>query len=260
MFARRPGGGRMNRRGVGSASAASASVVTPADFGTLVAWIDPRYEITHTGDSTPVTAWNDHGPNGYTGTIVNAPTYEATGWGGTMPSVLFDGIADALAMDSVAAFASGDDKPLYVVMAVQVLASTGAKCILSFGNSASSIKFTKLETLSSDRYYAQRRDDAAALVAAPSTVSDLVLTTTILTWEFSGTTTTLYKNGTVTGINASALNNGTVTLDRFALAAHRYSIQIGFINARFGPVLAYSSLTDRAGAEAWFASEGYTHA
>lgn len=237
--------------------AGGGAAPAPADFGTLVAWIDPRYDITHTGDGTAVTDWNDHGPNAYNGTIVSAPVYEATGWNG-VPSVRFDGVDDFLHMDALGAVANGDDTPVYVVAAVQHVVDSSSKCFISFGNNVSNVRFHKIETLSSQRYFVLRRDNAAAQVTAASAVGELVTTRTILTWEFPGTTTTLYKNGTaVTGINGASLNNGTITINQFALAVFRGASNSAWCNVRFGPVLVYSALTDRAGAEAWFASEGY---
>ncbi len=247
---------RLNRRGVGL-RVGSTTPITPANFGTLVAWIDPRYNITHTGDGTAVTAWTDHGPNAYAGTIIASPTYEATGWNGH-PSVLFNGTDNAAAFDGVATFASGTDQPTYIVMAVQLVTVTTGDVFVGFGRSTANTIFHVLGQLSSNRYQILRRDDALTQVTAASAVNDLVTTPTRLTWEFSGTTTTVYKNGTVTGINAASLDNGATTLNRFAIGAQRGgSASFNWANVRFGPVLVYSSLTDRAGAEAWLTSEGY---
>jgi hypothetical protein len=238
---------------------ASGTHVHPSNFGTLVAWIDPRYNITHTGNGTPVTAWVSKDAGAYAATIAGAPTYEATGWNG-QPSVVGDGVDDGAYWSStLGSFPSGLDTPFQVVFAAQVLSATSGKCFLGFGNNANNSKFCKLETLSSNRYFMLRRDDALVQKTAASAVNDLVLNRTRLSWLFTGTTASLYKDTVLTGINGTQdLDVGTLPLDRFALFMQRGAANVGFCNVRFGPVLIYSTLTDRAGAEAWLSSQGYS--
>lgn len=258
----RRGTHRSNRRGIGFGGA-SAPASTPASFGTLQAWIDPRYNITHTGDGTAVTDWNDHSSNAHNGVVNGAPTYEATGWNGS-PSVLLDGTDDALFMDALAAIATGSDQPITVVMAVQcVTAFTTNDRLFSFGHSstAETNRMHSIIQQTSNRYQILRRDDAALLKSDITNINAGTLNRAHLAFEFTGTLCYLFLNGVVDSlVNGGDLDVGTITLDRFALGCGRGSTNVNFASMRVGPVLVYSTLTDRAGAEAWLASEGYAHA
>lgn len=234
----------------------------PSDFGTLEFWIDPRYEITHSGDGTAVTAWNDHGPNSYAGTITGAPIYEATGWNSNMPSVKFDGVTDGfsfLAATGASAFASGDDKPIYVVAAMEVLTvQTSADDFFGFFHSGTPTnnRYRKLSVISSNRFYPGSRDDSLTVSSQASGVNANTTVPRIVTWAFEGTTISLYLDGVVDPLISSfAQDVGTTTLDQFGLAHGHGSVPQNNANVRFGPVLVYSALKDRRAAEEWIAQQ-----
>jgi hypothetical protein len=233
-----------------------APIVTPTDFGTLVAWFDPRFELSESAGA--VTDWNDHSANAHNGTVIGAPTYEATGWNSAMPSVLFDGSDDGVHADAVATFASGSDVPLYVVCAWQVVTRAASKTLWAFGNSASNTRHHSMESVSSDRAQLLRRDDAATQVTNITSANAIDGSCQIASHLFHGTTSDLYLDGTVNANwNGAALNVGSVTLNTFSLGYRRGSANINFGHVRFGPILIYSSLTDRAGAEQWIIDQGY---
>lgn len=48
-----------------------------------------------------------------------------------------------------------------------------------------------------------------------------------------------------------------MTLDNFSIAFRHGSSDADFFNARYGPVLVYSAVTDLAGAEQWLIDQGY---
>lgn len=233
-------------------------VLTPADFGTLEAWIDPRHELTESAGA--VTDWNDHSANAHAGTIIGSPAYEATGWNG-QPSVQFNGSSSAAAFDGVAAAASGTDVPIFVFGAVQILTHTNSARIWTFSNSTviESGRHHALFLQSSNRYQVSRRDDAATTVAAASDVNFADLNRHLLEDLFFGTTRTLVKDATTdTLINGVSHDNGANTLDQFTIAVGRGSGNTNWANLRVGPILVYSgSLPDQAAIRAWYASEGY---
>lgn len=242
----------------------STPAATPADFGTLLAWIDPRYDITHSGDATAVTDWNDHSAAALNGVVVSAPTYHATGWNGSLPSVSFNGTSDALALDGLAASISGSDKPIYVVAAIQMGSVASGQSIFSGGQAATPPhnRYRELGTITSSRYYPASRDDSLTIDADVSSVGALTTTRAHVTWAFSGTDVTLYFNGTVDSVcNLTPQNVGTITMNQFTIGARRGTSASAFATiAHLGPVFFYSSLTDRAGAEGLLTGWGYTHA
>jgi hypothetical protein len=235
----------------------------PTDFGTLQGWIDPRFEISHGGDATPITDWNDHSTNAHNGTVIGGPTYEALGWNGALPSVLFDGTDDALSMDTLATFASGTDQPVYIVMALQGQTLTSVDRILSFGHSTvvETSRMHSLHWTTSNRYLVSRRDDAALQKTDVSNVNAATTNRAHITWEFNGTVSNVYINGVVDSLmSAGDLDVAAITLNRFALGCGRGSTNANFGHFRLGPILIYSNLTNRAGAEQWLTDQGYTHA
>lgn len=230
----------------------------PADFGDLVAWFDPRYAITHSGDGSDVTAWTDV-TGAHVGSVLSAPTWRASDWNGR-PVVEFDGSVDAVAFDSVAPFFSGTDVPLYVVMAFQALSVATGQVFWGLGHSsiaATSRRFD-LGTSTSERYICTKRDDALTIVQLVSTVDFLKSNRALLTYAQNGTQIRLLRDGTVDpSLNGAAMDVGATTLDRFTLGCMRGSNTTSFGHFRMGPMLVYASLSDAFAAERWLVQQGY---
>lgn len=231
--------------------------VEPADFGTLAAWFDPRFEITHSGDLTAVTDWNDHSGAARDGTIVGAPTYEATGWNGK-PSVSCDGTDDGIVCASLGAVFAGSDIPFYVVCAMQCTSLPGAlEKPLALGVTGSAAQVHAIEWINATNNWGLKRNDAATNKFHTGTNNSLDTSRHVISFQFTGTLGTLTEDGASVGLDNKDLDVGSITFNSFSLGFWRASTDKEWANVRFGPVLVYSALTNEAGARQWLIDQGY---
>lgn len=126
---------------------------------------------------------------------------------------VFDGSDDHLFANGVVSSYAGEDKPFTLFFVLKhrnpSASNVGAFSFAKNGGNA----FHRLDMLSTtcETY---RRDDAATTVSATGGSSTNAVT--VWSYIYTGTTTTLKKDGVVV-INAASMNNSTATFDRFAI-------------------------------------------
>lgn len=91
----------------GSLSAELSTSWTPDEITTF-AWYDANDSGTITLSGSDVTQWNDKSGSGYhLNTYTNAPTYQATGWDGSMAGIDFNGTTEWIEHGSTVSLADG---------------------------------------------------------------------------------------------------------------------------------------------------------
>ena len=183
-----------------------------ADIGTLVAW--RRMDRGVTVNGADVEAIADQSGNGYhrTASAGHRPAYEAAGWNGAQPSARFDpaGTEYMLGGGAAAVF-NGSDKPFTWVCALEIITGVASQYIWMLGNNVASGKGSVrvYTTDVSGTIRVGRYDDA--LASALATDGAIGTTRHVLALVFNGTAAWLYVDGTVSGINGTAMDVGTAT-------------------------------------------------
>ena len=129
----------------------------------------------------------------------------------------YDGTADYLSANALAASFSGSDLPMTIFTVHRSFDNSANKMIFSLGRNSSNTPLHLLRANSAAVKNAFRRDDASSSVNTNFGSSTTALE--IFSNVFTGTDITLYVNGTLSGAANQAMNVGTITLDRASLMA-----------------------------------------
>lgn len=249
MFARLP---RMNRRGIPPIKGAvAAGFVPPAG---LVFWGDPDAAYITKDGSNRVSNWVDRnaGVQALTqGTAADKPLWSATSINGH-PGITF-AVANTEYMVSssagIADFVSGADKPLTVIAMMQfVTAAVATRIAFGWGSTGGNNPQLYLANDATAHYVQNKRDDVVAQVNLVSTQTIDTANYHVVTFKHTGTTSTVYTDGVVTSINASASDLGVATLNRFAIGALFKAGAASHSDILMGQFLAFDSAlgdTDR---------------
>ena len=218
----------------------SKTPTIPPDIGNLVGWWDAA-SIAGLANDDPCGTWSDRSGLGNHVTQAGAaslkPTYK-TGVQNSLPGVYFDG-GDYLFNHAIAAYFSGDDKPLSVVLALKI--TNGASPYpLMCGNAATNALFGC--GYNSDIIKCAKVDDSAATKVAEAA------------YTYNNTAhIAAYKHTTVASAWASgaakfvdqAADAGATTLDTFCLGAGLIpTMSVNITGHLFSVLLYRSALSD----------------
>lgn len=229
------------------------SSTMPTSISGLLGWWDARYGLwtdtsltAEAGANQGVAGWSDRSGNGYhltQSTAANRPTLK-TGIFGSDAGVYFT-TNDWMAADSIATSLDGDDTPFTIGFRLKQMVASGiTQGFCSIGNSADANPYMTCRCTTDSKYSLVRRDATATGASAISTaVADTNDHTLI--FRFSGTTGSIWHEGTKV-LNAGTLNVGTLgTLDQFTIGALRRLVAENFIDAYIREIVLYdSSLSD----------------
>ncbi len=218
----------------------------PLDLSTLFQTITGTTPVTSSGD--PIGTITGLVNAVATGNDTTRPTYAPTGINGH-PAIQFAGASSQkLTVNALAASLAGADSPYTMVAVAQVTTPGTNQNVFSAGRSSSATPFVNARGVSGSRWDSSRRDDASASISVTPN-SPLIPTATgvVLAVRFFGTTVELWVNGARI-VGPSAMDLGTLTLDRVTLGAlgtNAYSqFMTGFLGrfVLFGRALTYSEL------------------
>lgn len=231
----------------------------PPVIGGCKLWLDATKGVTKDG-SNLVSQWNDQSGNGNhatQGTGANQPTWTDSAING-LPAISFDGTADYLSANGVAATFAGDDKPFTLMMAFKKTTNAGSDVLFSFANSGSATPSCQLYTDASADFGIYRRDDASGSATQAAGAPDT--TTTVLSGVFSGTTISCWINGSNI-INAASLNTGTAAFNTCTIGANVSTTTTNYANMQVCEVALFDSAlgtTDRQTIEAYLTAKWIT--
>jgi Concanavalin A-like lectin/glucanases superfamily len=225
----------------GSDYSSYPSAFTPASLSGLRLWLRSDMGITLNGST--VSAWDDQSGNGNNatqGTAANQPTYQATGYPGSKPGVLFDGADDFLIADGMAAVLTGSDVPYTAYLRASVVTNAD-ESFFSAGNSASDDPVIMVNSQATGAVRLFRRN------AVDGTTIDLVTTQTISTGNahrigdiFTGTARTCRLDGAATSVNNTACDVPSFTVNQFTLGCLRRIATSGFLNFKLAEIVIYN--------------------
>jgi len=175
-----------------------------------------------------VSVWEDR--DFIQDTEAERPVYESTGLSGS-PSIQFDGVADNMIADGVAADFNGDDLPCTIIGAQQRVSIVNGQRVWAFGNSANGSDFIESTEMSTPKRQYFRWSATGSVTA--NAIGDAILTTGkfVESFVFSGAVLSTYIDGVV-DVNAASLDTNTQPLDRFTLGSFR----------RNGPALSFGNV------------------
>jgi hypothetical protein len=206
----------------------------------IVAWELDNPANTISGGGKVATVVNRLNPGTYDLTQafgdIARPTYEATGWGGTRPSMLFNGVGEYMICDALSAIATGVDQPFLIMMAVEIVAEAANQRLWSFGNSASATPRHEAYQWGS-KLYTFRKDDAAAF-KNPGGAITIATGKLIYTTQMFGTNIYTYQNDD-SDLAAGDVDVGAITLDQFTVGCKRGTGTANFSNIRVGGIWVY---------------------
>jgi len=167
--------------------------------------------------------------NAVQGTTANQPLYVAAALNGR-DVLRFNGSSDFLTLDGLVPLFAGADQPLTYVAVLKLNALSVMHVPLGLANTSNNAPNTYCQIAAADnKFYWNRRDDAVATGdLGPSSVL-ATASAMVLSVVFTGTSLTIYRNGT--SILAGASNVGSATFTSLTLGALRSVSAIGFLNA-----------------------------
>jgi hypothetical protein len=188
---------------------------SPANITTAL-WLDAADSSTVTTVSSAVSQWNDKSGNSRNATASSTerPTYSATSFN-SKPGLTFNGTSNVLRADALASLLGGEDTPF----SAHAVVNFSSGVLLGLGSSASNNPVHSIVALSaSSLFESSRRDLASSGLGTSITGSNSASANLLLGNVFTGTSATLYRNGSQDASGAQDV--GTLgTLNRFAIGA-----------------------------------------
>ena len=233
----------------------NTTVWNPSMISTAL-WLDAADASTITQSSSLVSQWNDKSGNirHATASTTARPTYSATSFN-SKPGLTFDGTANVLRADSLATIAQGNDSPWSAICVVSVPSSATFRTLFAFGTSGTTDYFTSAFLDTSNNLILRRREQFGAgdfdVSAAFSTGTPLLYATV-----FSGTTSTLFQNGTQSATGATDSLTFGSNPNQFSIGALARNIVTTFGTPTFGELIITSgalSTTNRQKLEGYLA-------
>jgi hypothetical protein len=198
----------------------SSPGLNPATVAGLALWLNASH-ITGVADGGEVASWpaSNAADAAATGIATARPLYIASSIGG-FPAARFDGVNDMLKSVGAAVIAAltGTDTPNTVLAVLKKNGNTGNQILWGASKASSAVAFHSMRDTGATGLAFLRRDDASTLVqpAQGLTINDT--NPHVITFVFTGTAGTGYKDGTA-GTAGIALNVGVTTLDQFTIGA-----------------------------------------
>lgn len=207
---------------------------TPARLAGLALWLRADQGITES--SGAVSAWADQSGAGNhsTSTSTTKPTVVADAMNGR-PVVRFTAASTTwIAFDTVAALLAGSDIPYSLFFAAAIVDTSANRVWLSAGGSSTNARIYCGNN--SAAWFDDRLDDAAAETGRSSAAGAITTAPHVHAIDFAGTTIVHRVDG-ASVLTASAMDTGTMTLDRFTLGALRRSTAASPANADIAEVI-----------------------
>lgn len=214
----------------------------------LLLWADAGYGVT--APDGELSNWVDRKTGTTLGFGFNGPAYlEADPDFNDNPSVEFVS-ADTqwVAFDSFANLLGGDDTPFTIIQVVKSTAAGSSQVWWGASKSGSSNGYViGGQGVATDPYAAflerDREATGESAVRNSSAASCVVGTVYIYVTIFSGTATTIYRNGTKI-VDAEANDRDTLgTLDQFTIGALRRTSITNYANMKLAEMLLYDSIS-----------------
>ncbi len=202
-------------------------------------WLDANDSTTITQSGGLVSQWNDKSGNSRNATASSTerPSYSATAFN-SKPGLAFNGSSNVMQANALASLLGGDDAPF----TAYVVANLSSGTILGAGSSISAFPINAPFFLSSSLLATARR----AADAAPGTpTTDVVGSNSasanlLLGNVFTGTTATLYKNGSQDATGAQNVNT-LGNLDRFGIGALVRSTAASYMTGTVSEIIVNTS-------------------
>jgi hypothetical protein len=241
-------------QGVTVAGGGAVWLPNQATSATLIGWYEVRADLVTlvSGDVSSISNRILGGANPLVQATGGAqPTFESGGWGtGGRDSLQFDGSADLLTANGLAASVAGTDVPFTVLLLGQMstLGSVGSiRNIWGFGNSASDPPLHDLRLpASTTGVVSSARRDSGSTSRIKDAATAITTSRTMWSLAFTGTHVKLRVNGTLDanldGVSSTADNDvGVLTgLDSFSVGAETRTTVAGHVNMRMGGMLVYA--------------------
>jgi hypothetical protein len=227
----------------------STRAYSPADEGNLVWWGDMNDPTTYTESGGVITA-RANKVTAVAVTPTGSPGYLATGLN-TRPTADYNGTTAYFLGTEAAVVAAGVNAPAATVFAVAALDTVDRlDALVGWGNSGvadnRTLWFGQTTVLSGRMVAASLNNAGTSIAVSGSAQTDT--TAHVYVFATTGTTVSSWIDG-VADIVAAAFNPGTVTPDRFAIAArpdsapdrigdHQTSEELVFVAALSAPAIA----------------------
>jgi len=197
---------------------------TPPDDSNLVLWLDAGSDDSVRGlaNNDPVTTWFDCSGLGNHVTQAGAaslkPTYKTNQQNG-LPALSFDG-GDYLINNAIAAYFTGEDKPISIVACLKQTDQVGTDNVVSCGG-ADSMPLKIPLRYATTNFTPIIREDGGANQVSSAIAHGAGINMHIQSVVCSGTTLSSWTNA-VNKQNEVAHNVGTITLNKFAVGTLLY--------------------------------------
>ena len=208
---------------------------TPALITTAL-WLDAVDASTITQSSSLVSQWNDKSGNSRHATAASTerPTYSATSFNGKQ-GLTFNGTSNVMQANALAPVLDDNDTPFSAYVAVNFSAGS----LLALSSAANGNPLHRLIAIDSPPSGISIRRDTGLTVASV-TGSSFASANHLLGVVFTGTSATLYKNGTQDA--TGSLDVGTLdTLDRFAIGAQVRSTTASYMTGTVSEIIINST-------------------
>jgi len=174
-------------------------------------------------------------------TAADQPLYEATGWDGSAPSMLFDGVSDFME-STVGAALGGTDTPWTIIAAIQIVTATAAsnQSLWALGDSSSNTPF-EMTLLGTTSIWTFKRDDLYTQDYFNYGHSYTTSRSTLCTVT-SGTSYDLYVDGSLS--SGGTVNVGDMTVDTLAIGILKRISTGNPANIRVGAIWVYDEELD----------------
>lgn len=187
-----------------------------------------------------VSRWEDRSGNANhatQSTLAKRPSYMTNVTNGK-PAIYFDGVDDLLAANGIATSLTGSDKPFTIIMALKMVGTGTDQVLWSLGKSDSATQFHELyNNATGPTWSLSRKDDAGTRVDAAGGTPNT--NASIISIVFTGTTTSLWANGTL-AIDAAAQDVTAMTVNQFAWGCLYRTTESSFGNFYLYEAAVYS--------------------
>jgi hypothetical protein len=224
---------------------------TPDTIAGMVQWLQPDPDTMYADtdfeaqivpvNGQGVVGWQDqsgvdnHATQGGAGLI---PQYQTNIQNG-LPMILYDGVNDYHACNSMAQYFDGADAPFTLAMVFKQT-TAGAPTLYGSRNDADTDPYI-VTGMNAAEYFCNKRDDAGAFSLRSSTGVTADLGAHILILRHNGTTVDMWVDG-VQCMTALASNVGTLTLDNATIGAEKSGVSAsGFLEGYIGEVIVYDN-------------------
>jgi hypothetical protein len=230
---------------------------TPSSISGMIGWW--AADSISSVDGTEQTSWSDLSGNSYTLTAATGlgPTWE-TAEINSLPAMKFNGSSQYMSNNTAAANFSGADLPRTFFLAIKTVTESGTDAHIAAGSSTGANPLFEVDT-NAGKPRLVVRDDGGTTAAPQGSVGLGTVAWKILTVETSGTSCTMWINGSSQTVSPTAADVGTITINRFTVGARFSNGTINnYSDSLIAEIIIYNSAlgsTDRGNVETWLNSK-----